>query len=165
MTEIKMEQEELTRKEAKKSSRIKATAKFLFNIPAWIGTDTIRENTNWLGELIRNVFTLKHKSEEASSDFSEVAARFGISEAELHQQSKNFLFASFIFLALGIIFIIYTAYLYFHSSFLIILGSCIVSGLFLLRSYFYSLWYLQIKKRQLGCSFRTWLSWLFRGKI
>ncbi len=42
----------------KKPSKIKAAAKFLFDLPAWVGADNIRDNTSWLSALIKKTFRL-----------------------------------------------------------------------------------------------------------
>ena len=150
--------------EEKKPSKIKATAKFLFDVPAWIGVDNIRISTHWLLQLIRRTFRVQQANAHPA-DFSAAMERMGVSEAELPAQEKRFLWSSLVFFCLALLSLFYTVYLWSHSSFLVTTAAFVVFALFLIRSYFYSLWRLQIQQKRLGCTFKDWLAWLLRGKV
>ncbi len=150
--------------EEKKPSKIKATAKFLFDVPAWIGVDNIRISTHWLMQLIRKTFKMKQANAHPAN-FSEAMQRMDVSEEELPAQEKRFLWSSLGFLGLSLLFLFYTVYLWSQSSFLVTTASFVVFALFLIRAYFYSLWRLQIQQKRLDCTFKDWLAWLLRGHL
>lgn len=149
----------------KKPSRIGKAAKFLFDVPAWLGADFIKDSSNWLSSILKRVFFSGWGRGILHENFAQAMQRLNIAEKDLDKQAKNFFYSSLIFLGLGILTLFYLAYLWNRASFLVILAIVIVCFLFLIQSYFYSFWCLQIKRRQLGCSFRNWFNWILRGQL
>ncbi len=153
-------------KEGKKPSRVKAVAKFMFDIPTWVGSDFIMDSTHWLIDRIKRVFFSSRWGEGVFHEtFEEATHRLNLSEQDLVKQQKNFYQASFLFLGLAILTIFYFAFLWHRSSWLVLLVTLIVFVLFLLQAYFYSYWCFQIKRRRLGNTFRDWFNWMLRGRL
>lgn len=149
-----------------KPSKIKATAKFLFDVPAWIGTDNIKQSTSWLSQLIQRTFRVRHPSTLGQQEtFADAMKRMGVSAEDLPGRAKRFLWLSLMFLILSIGSLFYLAYLWSRSSWIVVLAAFVVFCLFSVRSYFYGLWYFQIKQKRLDCSFKEWLIWLFKGEL
>ena len=149
-----------------KQSKIKATAKFLFNVPEWVGTKTISQNTGWLANLIKRTFRVRHfSSAEQASTFADAMQRIGVSESELPSRATHFLHNSLMFLVLAIASLGYMAYLWSRASWLVVLAAFIVFCLFSIRAYFYSFCCFQTRRRRLDCSFKEWLLWLFKGGL
>jgi intracellular multiplication protein IcmV len=149
-----------------KQSKIKATAKFLFDVPEWVGTRAIAQNTSWLTTLIRRTFRVRQVSSDGQTGtFTDAMQRIGVSEAELPSRASHFLLNSLIFLALAMGSLGYMAYLWSVASWLVTLAAFVVFCLFSVRAYFYSFCCFQIKRRRLDCSFKEWLFWLFKGGL
>lgn len=150
----------------KKTSTIKATAKFLFDVPAWIGTNTIRQNTSWLSQLIKQTFKARHFSEVGQpASFTDAMQRIGVSEEDLPGRARHFFWVSLMFLLLSIVSLGYMAYLWSHASWLVMMAAVVVFCLFSTRAYFYSFWCFQIRQKRLDCTFKEWLAWLLKGGL
>ncbi|MCD6047996.1 MAG: hypothetical protein K0S08_1643 [Gammaproteobacteria bacterium] len=151
-------------KEERKPSKIKKSIRFLFNVPAWLGTESIHEGASWIEQLFKKVF-FRAPTQGDAEDFNAAVARLNMDDAALEQQQKRFFKTSLVFLLLAILDLFYLAYLWSRSSLLVNLGVLVVFGLLLIQAYFYSFWSFQIKQRKLGCTFKAWLNWILRGRV
>lgn len=156
--------DEVTKKE--KQSKIKATAKFLFDVPAWIGTNNLSQSTGWLSRLIQQTFRISSRPSDTQKEtFDDAMQRMGITTEELPKRAGHFLLVSIMFLVLSIGSLAYMSYLWARASWLVIIATFIVFCLFSVRAYFYSFWCFQIRKKRLDCTFKEWLVWLFKGGL
>ncbi len=150
-----------------KPSKIKRTAKFLFDIPAWIGTSNIGDYTKWLKTLFASAFLKKtqNDTEPPPVDFAQAMQQQGLDETALKNQLRVYKRSSWLFFALTLGAVGYLVYLWFHASWIICFAGVVVCILLALKTYFYSFWSMQIGNRKLGCSFNDWLAWIVKGKI
>jgi intracellular multiplication protein IcmV len=90
--------------------------------------------------------------------FDEAVARFNLTEADLKEREKDYLFYAGIFLVLGLVSFVFGFYLLFvKRKFLDCLLGIAVAALFGTQGFRYHFWYFLIKQRKLGCTFDDWL--------
>lgn len=133
----------------------KKRVKSLFNVGRWIGVQSIREN----GRLIRSLFHVVVQKPDRPTEvrsFEEAVEHFQLDEASIENRQTHFKHMSWIY---GIIFffgIAYDAYLIWRGQW----GPIIMmtSFNFMIFAFFFreSFWYLQMRERQLGLTFKDW---------
>ena len=134
----------------------KKRVKSLFNVGRWIGMQTIKEN----GQLIRSLFNVvvrKSNRDTEVRSFDEAVHYFQLDEESLQQRQTHFKHMSWIYGIILLLGVGYEAYLIWKGQW----GAIIMmtSFNFMIFAFFFreSFWYLQMRERQLGLTFKDWL--------
>jgi intracellular multiplication protein IcmV len=144
---------------------IKRTVKKTFNVSKWAGVDHVKQDTRTLGSLFKSAFAKPHTENLPYDEtFEDAVNRLGLTEKDLIERQKQFFKNAMAFLAMALLISGYMLFLLFNGH--------IVSGLFciflallaLVNFYRFHFWYIQIKHRVLGLSFKQWLALALNGK-
>ncbi len=133
----------------------KVSFKTFFNPRAWLGYDSLKEQTRTIKTILKTATTVQ-KPETAES-FDEAMQRLDMTENDVRVTSRIYLCYTFIFLVLAVLDFIYGCYLLFHhGTFLGMVLALAVCALLLAQAFRYHFWYFQIKSRRLGCTIQEW---------
>jgi intracellular multiplication protein IcmV len=136
------------------SKIVKGTVKTVANVPAWLGYQLIKENTQGMVEFIKPVLTpVEAKRKET---FEEALIRLNITEADLVARQRRLQVSSWIFIFFSICLFAYAMYMLWHGYVFVMLISLALTGLAVIKACFYRFWIFQIRNRRLGCTFGEW---------
>ncbi len=138
----------------------KISRKTFFNPSGWLDVENLGLifKTTWL--ITRRLFIPAEPTHQET--FEEAVKRLNITEEDIEQKKKVYVFATCLFLIFGITAFLLSFYwlFVFHtfSGFLIGLAT---SSLFLVQAFRYNFWYFQTQHRKLGCTVDEW----WEGKL
>jgi intracellular multiplication protein IcmV len=135
--------------------------KSFVNVKRWIEAEQIATYGKWVGSTAKNVF--RRREAARTETFAEATKRLKLSEEDLKARAKQFLFMAGFYFLISLGLFGYAIYLFLVSHFLagsisFVLGLLVAT--YALREHF---WYMQIKKRRLGCNLRDWMHFVFES--
>ena len=142
---------------------LKFFSRSIFNVPRWIGWESLRNNASNIGQMYRSLF--KSSSEPGVHEtFEEAVVRMQLTAKDLQEAENAYLMKSrfyLVMLALALSYHVYLIYQHYWASALVML-----SFDFMLASFYFreSFWLTQIRQRRLGLTFKEWLCINFLGK-
>ena len=133
---------------------LKGFAEPVTKIPKWIDYEGLKYSCNEIGRLVKRLFIPAKSTYQET--FSEAMARLQLSDDDIQQRQQNFRVMATVF---GIV----TLLIFFYTGYLFVTGS-LHAGLMAMGLFFVGLgftfdkhfWYVQIKHRTLGLSFKEW---------
>lgn len=146
---------------AKKGSRVgrvvKGTVRMVANVPAWIGYDGLKDHTQGVYHLARNVFRLpKPKKVDKTETFEGAVYRLNLTDKDIQERHKRLETESWVFAIFSIALFLYALYLLYSGSLLGTFIALAVSGMFGIKWLTCRFWMFQINERRLGCSLKQW---------
>lgn len=140
----------------------KISRKTFFYPSAWIGTETLSQQTSAMWLVIKSLFTPEKPVHKET--FAESMQRQGLTEADIKEAQDDYTFYALIFLVLGIALVVFAFYLLFtHAAFFAWLLALAAAGLSLVQALKYDFWAFQIKNRKLGCTLAEWKNRKIKG--
>ncbi len=124
-------------------------------VDKWVNWKYLKESSLGLKGQIDHLFVVKKNTRQET--FEEALHRLQLSEHDLTQRKKEFLFLSLFFIvsALGLfIYTLHWAFLHFISATVI---SFCICAFCLAQAFRFHFWYFQVKERRLGCTVSEWL--------
>lgn len=133
----------------------RVSRKTFFNPSQWLDWDAIKEQNRTVIDIIRSLFTPPRPLQEES--FEQAMGRLGLTEEDVSHIATNYHSYALIFVLLSLVVFIYSLYLLFrYAAILDMLIGIGVIGLFLSQAFKYDFWALQMRRRQLGLTFKDW---------
>lgn len=135
---------------------------FNFNIHEWLAVDEIKTNTAAVVNAYKDIFD-RPIGGQRKETFEAAVRRLGLTPEKLKTQSRYFLYFAFFYAFLGVGLFGYSFYLLLGKGFVLAFFVSFIMGA-LMFSYAFKehFWYMQISKQKLGCTFREWISFVFR---
>ena len=137
----------------------------IVDVRSWIGYDELSSN-------VKNVFSIfvkffSSKATEARHEtYEEAVTRMSLTPEQLAKREKTFLYSAILYFAFAGLLTVYLKYLLVNSKWWQFVFSSLLFLLVGLLGYQESFWYMQMKKRKLGCTFREWVSYVLSfGKV
>jgi intracellular multiplication protein IcmV len=144
---------------------IKKTVKKAFNVSKWADVDNVKKDTKTLGQLFKDTFAKPHTENLPYDEtFESAVERLGLTEQDLIAKQKNFFSNAMAFLVMALLIIGYMLFLLFNGHIAAGLFCILLAGLALVNFYRFHFWYIQIKYRKLGLSFKQWLALALSGE-
>ena len=134
--------------------------KSLVNFPKWMGYKSLLNNGVSLKEAVKGLFVPKQPVYQ--EDFEEAVKRLGLNEQLLEERKQQFFKRSVIFFLITCALFLYAVYLLFISNWLGALLAFVVTFIALSFTFREHFWYVQIKQRRLGCTFKEYLQGFFQ---
>ena len=135
----------------------KKRVKSLFNIGKWIGVKSIRENGQLIHSLV-NILIRKSDKSVKHRSFEEAAQYFQLDDETIKQRQNHFKHMSWIYGIILVFGLCYECLLAWQQKW----GALVMmtSFNFMIFAFFFreSFWYLQMRERQLGLTFKDWLT-------
>lgn len=142
----------------RKRGKMKVSKVFI-NPKGWLSYDEVKNNAKTVFGLFRRFFT-PIKTEQRSETYEQALVRFGLNEQQAEAKKKKFLYSAIVYLIFGILFLAYFLYLLYHAKFLASFMAFILMVLMVLSFYREHFWYMQMKKKKLGCGFGDWVAFI-----
>ena len=146
-----------------KKKGLKFFSRSIFNVPRWIGWESLRNNASSISQMYRALFKASQKP-AVNETFEEAVVRMGLTEKDLRHSERAYLVKSRFYLVMVVAALCYHGYLLYQQYW----ASAIVmvSFDFMLMSFYFreSFWLTQIRQRRLGLTFKEWLCINFLGK-
>ena len=134
---------------------------FNFNVREWLAVEQIKANSRTVVDAYKGVFG--RRPDNRHETFAGAAQRLGLTSEKLQKQKRNFFYFSVIYLIFSIGLVLYSFYLLLDKGFLLAFFVSFIMGiLMLVYSFKEHFWYMQISKQKLGCTFKEWLSFVFK---
>lgn len=138
----------------KSGSRIVRVFSRIINIRRWADWDRLKAYTLYLGNAIKRLFV--PETPVRTESFDVAMKRLKITDADLLIKQKALLRLSVVMLCAASFIFIYAGYHLFYGTFRATLVSLVVMMIALALAFRYHFWFFQIKRRQLGCTFKEW---------
>jgi intracellular multiplication protein IcmV len=150
---------------AKKKGFIRGFFGSIFNIREGVGYDQIASYGNIIKDTAKDVFT-RPKMPEKIESFDDLAKRLNLSDSEIEKRAKGFLYYMLVYIIISLCLFGYFIYLLAKtgSSILAILVSFALGFAMLANAFRESFWYMQMKKRKLGCSMKEWFDFVLNRR-
>lgn len=140
----------------------KINRKTFFDPRAWLGYDSVKEETQSVWSIFKTIFRAKPISAEHEESFEEAMKRLSLNEEDIHRIGQSYLSYALSFLVLGIAVGGFSIFLLLSGHFLdFFLGSA-VTALLIANAFKNHFYYFQIKHRKLGCTFEEWRNGAFK---
>lgn len=134
---------------------------FNFNVREWLAVEQIKSNSRAVADAYRGIFG--RRPNNRGETFAEAVQRLGLTSEKLQKQKRNFFYFSVIYLIFSIGLLLYSFYLLLEKGFLLAFFVSFIMGiLMLVYSFKEHFWYMQISKQKLGCTFKEWISFVFK---
>ena len=137
----------------------RSSGKFIYktflDVPTWIGWGTLKVNTKNLIDMTKDILVVKKVDEET---FEQAKKRLNLTEKDIERAKNYYVKFSMLFLAVTVLSLIYTFYLFLSAYFLSGVIAFLVTVLSALESFMFHFRYFQIKHRKLGCTIKEWFS-------
>lgn len=146
---------------AKKKGFIRGFFGSIFNIREGVGYDQIASYGSMIKDSAKDVFT-RPKMPDKIETFDEFAKRLNLSDEEIEKRAKWLLYYMITYIIISLSLFGYFIYLLIKtgSSFLAILVSFALAFAMLTNAFKESFWYMQMKKRKLGCTMKEWVDFV-----
>ena len=128
----------------------------------WVGMEQIKGNGRTISDISKKLFkTNNHSQATPPKTFADAMRRYGLTEAALQKRMKSSLRLAYFCVALSVVMIAYTIYLF--ASHLVLSGFVTTMLALLLWAYAFRehFNYFQMKERRLGCTFQEWFTSTF----
>lgn len=140
----------------------RSTGKFIYktflDVPAWLGFSQLKQGTFSLASNLQQLFI--PRTSGRSETFEEARTRLKLTEQEIQQRARFFRYQIFIFMGVGIACLFYVIFLFIYQYLLAGVVAFFVCGLFFVKAFAAHFWYMQIKRRKLGCTLKEWVDYL-----
>lgn len=139
----------------------------IFNVKKWVSYDEISYNGKWIIDSLKLLFSKPKKltEQELNETFSDAVVRLRMSEIDIVAKTKHFLLTSILYFVIASGLFSYEIYLIIKGApFLSLIMNFALIGLVGAYAYRESFWYMQMKRRKLGCTFEEWRNYIL-GRI
>lgn len=134
---------------------LKVSRKTFFNPRAWLGYDSLKEQTQTIQSFVKDAATIRKP--EVTETFEEALKRLDLKKEDLKSTERTYLSYALLFLVLAVIDFLWGFYLLFHhGAFLGLVLALAVFALLLAQAFRYHFWVFQIRQQKLGCTFEEW---------
>lgn len=142
-----------------KQGALKVTSPFR----RWMGTDRIGSDARHIAGLAKDFGSTKTQKGRKES-FEQAKKRMNLTEEDIARRTKETYITSWVYFSICLVLLAYTIYLSFKMLILGILLCGVLSvlaGILAIKESFY---YMQLKKRKLGCTLGQWFRFVtWRG--
>jgi len=141
-----------------KRKPIRGFFRSMVDVPRWVGYSEIKKSTKNLVGLAKAVF-IPPKAEH-NETFEEAVKRLQMNEDAVNKRMKQYLNMALVYMGVAVLLFAYMLYMLFHGHLLATMVSLVLTALSLtyaLREHF---WYMQMKRRKLGCTFQDWVGFI-----
>lgn len=145
----------------KKSGLVKKFFKTFVDVKKWSSYDDVSASAKTTVGLYRRLLFSKPKLEHKET-YEESVVRLGLSETQLAERKKIFLYSALTYLAFTLAFFTYFIYLLMHAHLYAAFFEFILMSLIAIAAYREHFWYMQMEKKKLGCNFYDWLAFVLR---
>ena len=135
--------------------------KSFVDIRAWSSYDEIKTNTKSIYRLFLRLFSQKPNQTIRQETFEATVLKLNLTEEQINERKKIFLYSVLIYLAITLILIAYVLYLIKILRIVPAMFVLILTVFMAALTYREHLWYIQMSKRKFGCSFVEWLEFVF----
>ena len=142
---------------AQEKTRKRGVFKSFVDVRRWVFYDEIINNAKIIVNLGKSVLMLE-KNPITKETFAEAVERLQLSENDLALKEKHFFQFTLSYLIIGFLLLCYATYLLWFAGVLMV-GSAVIIMALLMFVYAYRehFWFMQIRKRKLGCGFIEWV--------
>ena len=145
----------------KKRGPARAFFKSFVDVRKWVSYNEISANAKTTISLFRIFFSRSAKPVYKET-YEESVIRLNMTDEQLANRKKIFLYSSLVYLAVAIVLFVYFVYLLVHLRLYPAFFDFILLVFISITAYREHFWYMQMQKRKLGCTFRDWLSFILR---
>jgi len=135
--------------------------KSFIDVKKWSSYDEVKSNTKTVWGLFRRL-TQRPTQELRKENYEDAIARLGLTPEQIDIRKRNFLYSALVYWAFTLIFVVYFIYLLIHLRWLASLLTLVLVVVIAMTAYRENFWYMQMRKKKLGCGFREWLAFIFR---
>lgn len=135
--------------------------KSFVDVKKWVSYDEVKSNTKNTWGLLRRLLRYD-VSKVRNETYEEAVGRLGLNQEQIAKRQQVFLYSMLIYGAFALVFFSYFVYLIFNLRLLASIIMLILVFLMLLATYRESFWYMQMRKKKLGCNFKEWLDFILR---
>ena len=137
----------------------------LVNVKKWSSYDDIVDNAKFVAKSFKDLYKPKKEVGIKDASFDELVKRLQLSEEDIKQRSKYFLYYFLVYFFSAVCLFGYLSYLIMvNGRLLSILVTLILAVLMLVYALREHFWYMQLKKRKVGCTFKDWFAFIFKIK-
>ena len=137
--------------------------KFMVDFPSWMSWHEVRGHGSNIYQVALAAFTPQAKTRHES--FEQAMARMKITETKLQQRARHILMTMVVYVAALLALLAYVMVLFGKGHLAAGLLGCAVMSVPAILVYRESFYYMQIKQRRLGCTFKDWLAWVKGGQF
>jgi len=138
--------------------------KSFVDVKTWVSYDEIKTNTISIYSLFVRFFSKKPDRTAYQETFEEAALRLNLTEKQINDRKKIFLYSALIYLFVGLVLLVYAVSLMRKMLIVPAIFTLILTTFILALTYREHLWYMQMSKRKFGCNFKEWLGFVFGKK-
>jgi len=137
-----------------KPRRIRGFAKTFVNFPRWMGVDDLKVTGKRIGSMATYLMTpAKAKHHES---FEEAKERLGLTEKDIAERMKSFLFQARIIAIVAFVLFSYAVYLFVANYYVAGCMAVLITGVAVSLAVKEHFRYFQMKQRRLGCTLGQW---------
>ena len=133
----------------------------LVNVKKWSNFDEVAASARFVTKSVKDLCQPQKGSSMSSSSFAEMMQKLNLTEDDIKKRMKYFLYYFVVYFFSALCLFFYMGYLIATSGRILSVLVTMILGLLMtvyaVREHF---WYMQLKTRKLGCSFRDWLAFL-----
>ncbi len=134
------------------------------NFPNWLGWQNIADQGKQIKQLATDLTTSRKTASPRVETFETAIRRLNMNPTDVAKRQQNFLRLTFFYCLLAVGLLFYAIYLaVFQGYVMATLVALVISALALAFAYREHFWYMQMKKRKLGCTFKDWVNFTFKG--
>jgi len=128
----------------------------------WVGYDHIKSDSVSVGKIAKNVFK-RDKTNRRKETFDEAMKRYNLSESDIKKRIKTSKHLVAIFLGFSGLLGFYMVYQWHVGHFIGGFTCLVLMSLILAYTFREHFNLFQMRQRRLGCTYKEWLSSLFKG--
>ena len=133
--------------------RTRKVVKFFFDVPTWMGTSTIKENTAYLKNLVKKVYSFNKRIVKRET-FEEAAQRLNLDEQAIKSRYQELKITFILSMLAGGFLFPYSIYVFLTGKFINGIMCLALTTLCFVLAFRYHFWMFQIERHKLGCSFK-----------
>lgn len=146
---------------AEKKGVIKRFFSPLVDVRKWSDFDDVVDNAKFVTRSVKDLCNPQQEVNMQAANFEELKQRLHLTEEDIKKRTKYFLYYSLVYFFSALCLFFYMGYLIAVSGrILSVLATMILAVLMLVYAVREHLWYVQLKKRKLGCGFKDWIAFL-----
>lgn len=148
-----------------KPRRIRRFAKTFVNFPRWMGVDELKSSGKRIGQMAKDLMTPAKAQHHET--FEEAVERLGLTEKDIAERMKGFLFQARVIALVALVIFIYAIYLFIASHIIAGFMAVLITGVAVSLAIKEHFRYFQMKQRRLGCTLGQWFKALIGrgGKV
>jgi intracellular multiplication protein IcmV len=137
----------------------------LLNIRKWSSYDEVKVSALAITHSIKDLYGVGRGNAERVESFDAAVQRLQLTEDDIKKRTRSFLYSSLVYFFIALALFAYTIYMMSVSRAIFAIVVCfILILLMLVYSFREHFWYMQMKKRKVGCSFKEWIAFIFGRK-